>query len=180
MRRQDEERYLEFATGQARPLRRTAYLLCGDWHLAEDLVQSVLIKMYRSWSRLERHGDLTAYVRRVLLRTWVDEWRRPFRRWEQSHDTIPDAPDVSAEPDAIAHRMDARSSVHRALLTLPPRQRATIVLRYFDDLSVAQTAAALACSEGNVKSQTARGLRTLREHLDDADSTVSDTGWPTR
>jgi RNA polymerase sigma-70 factor (sigma-E family) len=170
MRGHDEERYREFAAAQARPLRRTAYLLCGDWHLAEDLMQSVLIKMYRSWSRLERHGELASYVRRVLVRTWVDEWRKPWRRWERNHDVVPDAPDLSAEPDSVAQRMDARNVVHRALLTLPPRQRATLVLRYFDDLSVAQTAAALGCSEGNVKSQTARALATLRERLGDADA----------
>ncbi|MDT0345483.1 RNA polymerase sigma factor [Streptomyces litchfieldiae] len=182
MRRQDEERFREFAAVQARPLRRTAYLLCGDWHLAEDLMQGALIKMYHSWSRLERRDQLNSYVRRVLLRTWLDERRKPWRRSESSCESVPDSPDVSAEPDDIAHRMDVRSLVHEALLTLPPRQRATIVLRYFDDLSVADTAAALRCSEGNVKSQTARGLRTLRQYIGDSEAelTVSITGRPAR
>ncbi|MGP4115416.1 RNA polymerase sigma factor [Streptomyces sp. 4N509B] len=166
MRRHDEERFREFAAGQARPLRRTAYLLCGDWHLAEDLTQSVLIRMYRSWPRLERRGELGPYVRRVLVRAWLDEGRRPWRR-ERAVATLPDAPDPAATgPDDVASHLDARNAVHRALLALPPRQRATLVLRYFDDLSVAQTAAALGCSEGNVKSQTARGLTTLRTHLE--------------
>lgn len=161
----DEERYREFAAAQARPLRRTAYLLCGDWHLAEDLMQIALIKMYRSWSRLERHGELGSYARRVLLRAWLDERRKPWRRSERSYDTLPETPDAAADPDAVAHRMDTRNLVHRAVLTLPPRQRAVVVLRYFDDLSVAQTAGTLGCSEGNVKSQAARGLKTLRDRL---------------
>jgi RNA polymerase sigma-70 factor (sigma-E family) len=169
MRRHDEDRFQEFVAGQARPLRRTAYLLCGDWHLAEDLAQSVLIKMYRSWPRLERRGELGPYVRRVLVRAWLDEWRRPWRRSERSVGSVLDTADVAdvaaGEPDEVAGRMDDRSAVHRALLALPPRQRATLVLRFFDDLSVAQTAAAMRCSEGNVKSQTARGLATLREAL---------------
>jgi RNA polymerase sigma-70 factor (sigma-E family) len=170
MRQEDEQRFREFAADRARSLRRTAYLLCGDWHLAEDLAQSTLIKMYRSWTRLERRGELDAYVRRVLLRTLLDERRRPWRRSENSYGDVPDTPDTTAGPDDVVHRLDVSDLVHRALLILPPRQRATIVLRYFDDLSVADAAAALGCSEGNVKSQTARGLRALRDWIGDADA----------
>ncbi|MFF0726328.1 RNA polymerase sigma factor [Streptomyces sp. NPDC004134] len=165
MRRHDEESFREFAAAQARPLRRTAFLLCGDWHLAEDLMQNSMIKMYRSWHRLERHAELGPYARRVLLRTWLDERRKPWRRSEQSLPTLPDTPDVTAGPEAVAEHTAMRHVVRGAVLALPPRQRAVVVLRYFDDLSVAQTAGVLGCSEGNVKSQAARGLRTLRGRL---------------
>lgn len=168
MRQEEERRFRDFAAARVRSLRRTAYLLCGDWHLAEDLAQTTLIKMYGSWSRLDRREALDGYVRRVLLRTWLDEKRRPWRRSESSYGTVPDAPDAAAGPEAIVHRLPAGSPLHRAVLALPPRQRATIVLRYFEDLSVADTAATLGCSEGNVKSQTARALETLRRSIGEA------------
>jgi RNA polymerase sigma-70 factor (sigma-E family) len=170
MRQEEEQRFRDFAAGRVRSLRRTAYLLCGDWHLAEDLAQNTLIKMYRSWSRLERQDELDGYVRRVLLRTWLDEKRRPWRRSERSYETVPDTPDRAAGPDAVVQRLHPGSPLHGALLALPPRQRATLVLRFFDDLSVAATAEALGCSEGNVKSQTARGLETLRRSISDTRS----------
>ncbi|WP_049577620.1 RNA polymerase sigma factor [Streptomyces sp. SBT349] len=176
MRLEEERRFREFAADRARSLRRTAYLLCGDWHLADDLAQTTLIKMYRSWSRLERRGELDAYVRRVLLRTWLDERRRPWRRAENSCSEVPDAPDASAGPEEVADRMEVSGLVHRALLALPPRQRATVVLRYVEDLSVADTAAALRCSTGNVKSQAARGLDAMRAAIGTAGAGLSACG----
>jgi RNA polymerase sigma-70 factor (sigma-E family) len=182
MRREEEDQFRDFAAACARSLRRTAYLLCGDWHLAEDLTQNTLIKMYRSWPRLSRRDQLDAYVRRVLLRTWLDERRRPWRRSEDSYDTVPDTPDEAAGPDAVAQHLDVGNAVHRALLALPPRQRATIVLRYVEDLSVTDTARALGCSEGTVKSQCARALETLRrsvgESASDAEATASTGARP--
>ncbi|WP_369268455.1 RNA polymerase sigma factor [Streptomyces harbinensis] len=165
MRRHEEQQFRDFAAQEAGSLRRTAYLLCGDWHLAEDLMQTALIKVYRSWPRLDRHGELQPFVRRVLLRTWLDEKRKPWRRSEQSFSAVPEVVDPAAGPEDVADRMHLRGLVHGALLRLPPRQRATVVLRFFDDLSIADTAVALGCSEGNVKSQTARGLSALRGHL---------------
>ena len=162
MRTGDEDSFRRFATGHAGMLRRSAFLFCGDWHLAEDLMQQTLIKIYRSWSRVQRQESLTRYARTVLLRTWLDERRRPFRRSELTGADVPEVPDGSADPAAAAGRMWARDLVHRALLEVAPGQRAVLVLRYFDDLSVAESAAIMRCAEGTVKSQAARGLETLR------------------
>ena len=162
MRRDDEDRFRDFATQQAAPLRRCAYLFCGDWHLAEDLMQTTLVKIYRSWHKVTARDTMGNYARTVLLRTWLDERRRPWRRSEVGHADVPDSSDGSPEPAAQAVLSWQRNQVHAALLKVPPRQRAVLVLRYFDDLSVAQTAAVMGCSEGTVKSQAARGLANLR------------------
>lgn len=162
MRQSDEESFRRFAVEYAPRLRRSAYLYCGDWHLAEDLMQSALIKIYRSWSRVEKDESLGNYSRTVLLRTWLDEKRRPWRRSEQSAADVPERRDEAPGPADSPERLWARDLVHRGLLRLPPRQRAVVVLRYFDELSVAEAAEVMGCSEGTVKSQTARGLETLR------------------
>lgn len=162
MRTGDEDSFRRFATGHAAMLRRSAFLYCGDWHLADDLMQQTLIKIYRSWSRVQQQDSLTRYARTVLLRTWLDEKRRPFRRSELTGAEVPETPDRSADPAASAGRGWVRDFVHRALLELAPGQRAVLVLRYFDDLSVAETAEIMGCAEGTVKSQAARGLENLR------------------
>jgi RNA polymerase sigma-70 factor (sigma-E family) len=162
LRKPDEERFRAFAGGQAAALRRCAYLFCGDWHLAEDLTQTTLIKIYRAWPTVQKQDSIGNYARKVLLNTWLDEKRRPWRRSELRVAALPDHPDVGADPDAAEARSWAKHLTHQGLLELPPRQRAALVLRYFDDLSVAETAAVLGCSEGTVKSQTARALDTLR------------------
>ncbi len=162
MRAADEESFRRFAVEHAARLRRSAFLFCGDWHLAEDLMQQTLIKIYKSWSRVERDESLVNYGRTVLLRTWLDEKRRSWRRSEQSADVVPERVDDGRGPDDSADRLWARDLVHRGLLRLPPRQRAVLVLRYFDDLSVAEAAEVMGCSQGTVKSQTARGLDALR------------------
>lgn len=162
MRTRDDDSFRLFAADHAAMLRRSAFLFCGDWHLAEDLMQTSLIKIYRSWSRVQRQETLTRYARTVLLRTWLDEKRRPFRRSEQTEADVPEVPDGRADPAASAGRVWERDLVHRALLEVAPRQRAVLVLRYFDDLSIAETAAIMHCAEGTVKSQSARGLDALR------------------
>jgi RNA polymerase sigma-70 factor (sigma-E family) len=167
MRQPDEESFRAFAVEHAARLRRSAYLFCGDWHLAEDLMQSTLIKIYRSWSRVEKDESLGNYSRTVLLRTWLDEKRRPWRRSEQSEAIVPERLDEARGPADSPERLWARDLVHKGLLRLPPRQRAVLVLRYFDDLSVAETADVMGCSEGTVKSQTARGLDALRSSISD-------------
>lgn len=169
MRREDEVRFREFASSQAAPLRRCAYLFCGDWHLAEDLMQTTLVKIYRSWSRVARREALHNYARTVLLHTWLDERRRPWRRSEIGHAEVPDSSDGAPTPDMHAERSQQRAVLHEALLAVPPRQRAVLVLRYFDDLSVAATAKAMGCSAGTVKSQAARGLANLRAAMDQRD-----------
>ena len=162
MRTRDDDSFRRFAADHAAMLRRSAFLFCGDWHTAEDLMQQSLLKIYRSWSRVQRQETVTRYARTVLLRTWLDEKRRPFRRSEFGGAELPEVADPAADPAASAGRVWARDLVHRALLELPPRQRAVLVLRYFDDLAVSDTARIMGCSEGTVKSQAARGLDTLR------------------
>jgi len=165
MREADEESFRRFAVEHAVRLRRSAYLLCGDWYFAEDLMQQSLIKIYRSWSRVQKDDSLANYGRTVLLRTWLDEKRRPWRRSEQTEAAVPERGDDARGPDDSPERLWARDLVHQGLLRLPPRQRAVLVLRYFDDLSVAEAASVMGCSQGTVKSQTARGLDALRESV---------------
>lgn len=157
----DEAGYREYVTHRLDGFRRTAFLLCGDWHQADDLVSIALVKLLRHWRRVSGMEQPDAYVRRILLRAWLDERRRPWRR-ERPTDAVPDRADP-ATANAHAERMDVLAH----LAKLPPRRRAVLVLRYFCDLSVEQTAAALGCTEGTVKSQAARALDTLRARLTD-------------
>jgi len=156
----DEAGYREYVIHRLDGFRRTAFLLCGDWHQADDLVSIALVKLLRHWRRVSVMEQPDAYVRRVLLRTWLDERRRPWRR-EHPTEVVPDRPDP-ARADREAH-----TDVMAHLAELPPRRRAVLVLRYFCDLSVEQTAAALGITEGTVKSQAARALDTLRARLVD-------------
>ncbi|OLR91196.1 RNA polymerase subunit sigma-24 [Actinokineospora bangkokensis] len=140
-------------------MRRTAFLLCGgDWHRAQDLVQTTLAKMYAVWPRLSRTGSVDAYARRVMVRAAIDESRRAHRRRESPVDRVP-------ETGVPAAAVDDAVDVRRALARLPPGQRAVVVLRYWEDLSVAEVADALGRSEGTVKSQAAKGLAALRALL---------------
>jgi RNA polymerase sigma-70 factor (sigma-E family) len=153
----DEAGYREYVTHRMDGLRRTAYLLCGDWHTADDLVSAALVKLLRHWRRVSSMDAPDAYVRRMLMRAWLDERRRPWRR-ERTAERIPDRPVVADDPTQ-------RMYVLALLAELPARRRAVLVLRYFCDLSVAETAEALGCSEGTVKSQAARALDSLRSRL---------------
>jgi RNA polymerase sigma-70 factor (sigma-E family) len=143
---------------RAHSLRSTAFLLCGDWHQAEDLTQAALLKLYLAWPRLSRHDALDAYARKVVLRTFLAEHRRSRWKRERLTDTLPELP---AEPAGG----DQDALVRQALAVLAPKQRAVLVLRYFEDLSVEETARVLGCSTGTVKSQASRGLATLRNRL---------------
>ena len=156
----DVDEYREYVAGRMDGWRRTAYLLCGDWHAADDLVSIALVKLYRHWGRVSAVEHPDAYVRQVLVRTMLNERRRSWRR-EQPVVVVPDRPATTGGPDAVADRR-----LFVALLAeLPPRRRAVLVLRYFCDLSVEETAAQLGCSPGTVKSQTARALEALRTRL---------------
>jgi RNA polymerase sigma-70 factor (sigma-E family) len=149
----------EYFDSRAVVMRRTAYLLCnGDWHRAEDLVQATLIKVYVAWPRLRRADGVDGYARKVMVRAAIDESRRGFRRRESPVDQLPEV-GVAARP------VDEVLDVRRALATLPPGQRAVVVLRYWEDLSVAETAEILGRSEGTVKSQAAKGMAALRNLL---------------
>lgn len=155
----DREEFEEFAAAQALALRRTAYLLCGDWQRAEDATQDALVKLYLAWGRVRRRGSPRAYAHRAVTTAVIDQSRRPWRR-ETATRTLPDR--GTADASAATER---RLVVLGALDGLPPRRRACVVLRYFADLSVAETADVLGVDEGTVKSQTARALDQLRGSL---------------
>lgn len=142
----------------AKAARFTAFLLCGNHHEAEDVVQSAFLKLYLAGPRLGLSGDLDAYVRQIVVRTFLAERRRARWRRERLTDAVPERPAV----DAFG---EDRMAVWAALAAVPPRQRAVLVLRFWHDLGVAETAAALGCSEGAVKSQTHKGLKALRLRL---------------
>jgi RNA polymerase sigma-70 factor (sigma-E family) len=171
MKAELEEQFREFARTQSGPLRRFGYLLCADWHLAEDLVQSTLVKMYRAWPRIQRRETVGQYARQTLLRCWLDEKRRPWRRSERRDGAVPDVADPAVDLGSHSDRAVDRERVLRAMTEVPPRQRAVLVLRFWEELSLAETAATLRCSEGNVKSQQSRGLAKLRSVLDRLEAT---------
>jgi RNA polymerase sigma-70 factor (sigma-E family) len=152
----EEEHFRQFAAGRLAALRRTGYLICGDWHLAEDAVSTVMTKLYVSWSSARRADNIDAYVRRMLIRAIVDERRRPWRR--ESPAQYPLTTTREVPPNTVDDRIVLRA----ALAQMPPRRRAVLVLRYFEGLNVEETAAAMGCSAGTVKSQTARALAALR------------------
>jgi RNA polymerase sigma-70 factor (sigma-E family) len=157
MVRRDDAEFLDFAAAVRPQLRRTAYLICHDWDAAADITQEALIRPYVAWPRLEHSTGLRTYARRTLVRVALDGARK------RSSQELPTArvPDRAGEDPATA--TVERLVLIDALATLPPRQRACVVLRHYDDLSVDDVAAALGCRAGTVKSQTARGLATLRE-----------------
>jgi RNA polymerase sigma-70 factor (sigma-E family) len=152
------EAFIKYASARRDYLRRTAYLMCGDWHGADDLVQTALVKLYVAWPKIRSRGTEDAYARRVIVRAYLDEKRRPWRREYVGLDGF----DHAAPHEGS---VEDRHLLIDALATLPARQRAAVVLRYWCDLSVGETAEVLRCSTGAVKSQSARGLEKLRTAL---------------
>ena len=160
MKTERDEQFHQFVVGRRAALVRTATLLtAGDAHLAEDLVQSTLTKLYVAWPSFQRADNPDGYVRRTLINALTDERRRWWRRTERPMAEVPDR----AGTEHIDG--DVSDGLRAALRELPPRMRAALVFRYFYDLDVADTADALGCSEGTVKSQTARALDRLRTVL---------------
>lgn len=157
MKPADEMAFVDFAQAARPRLRRAAYLLCGDWDLASDHVQEGLIRVYVAWPRMRRTGGEHAYARRAVVSAFLDSARK---RSSKEYATQADASLPSNED--VADAVVARRALMVALEKLPPRQRACVVLRYFEDLDVAATAATLGCSQGTVKSQTSRALDSLR------------------
>ncbi|SDX99143.1 RNA polymerase sigma-70 factor, sigma-E family [Micromonospora pattaloongensis] len=157
MKRAAEDEYRQFVAARMDSLRRTAYLLCRDWHTADDLVSITLGKLYRNWRRVRDAENVEAYVRGVLTHAWLDELRRPWRR-ERSVDQLPD----HVEPQVAEASAVDRDLLLHLLGQLPPRRKAVVVLRYYCDLSVEQTADILGITTGAVKSQAARALEALR------------------
>lgn len=156
----DDERFAEFVAANQHRMRRSAFLMCGDQQLAYDATQEALIRIYVAWSRLS-HGDgLPTYVRKTVFSCVMDLQRRQAR-WRRNEDRVPVVDRVG---DGTEERAE-RDALLQVLQTLPPRQRACVVLRYFDDLSVADTAIVLGCSIGTVKSQTSHALTALRREF---------------
>jgi len=158
-----EAAFVEFAQAARGRLRHTVYLMCGDWDLASDHVQEGLIRVYLAWPRLTRAGGEHGYARKAVVSAFLDHARKRSSR------------EIAAEPDPhvasgqdVAESVSARAALMAALAQLPPKQRACVVLRFFEDLSVAETATALGCGEGTVKSQTSRALGSLRSMFDDS------------
>jgi RNA polymerase sigma-70 factor (sigma-E family) len=162
-RRPRQDEFVGYYNAHARQLRRTAYLLCGDWHLAEDLTQTVFTKLYQSWSRIEHRDAVDGYARQVLLRAFLDERRRPWRR---EYPTLPGSACFEAVSQPETGLVE-RGPLRTALLRIPKRRRAVLVLRFWLDLSIEQTADLLGCSAGTVRGQTSRGLDDLRRVLGD-------------
>lgn len=163
------EEFVEFAAAASPRLRRMAFLLCGDWHLSEDLVQTTLAKVFVSWRKIRRQDAEHAYAARTLVNTYLAD-----KRLKRSQEIITNRlPEHAIEPPAP----ETRIVVLDALATLPPKSRAVVVLRYWGDLSVDQVAATLGCSPGNVKSQSARALSKLRTALD---GVAAESGHETR
>jgi RNA polymerase sigma-70 factor (sigma-E family) len=154
----DDQEFEDFVAVSQPALRRTAYLLCGDWQLASDYVQEGLIRVYRRWPRLERDGRLHAYAKRAVVSAALDARRR-----RSSTEVVSDTSVIGAGrvPDH-AHPSSERLALMQALAALPPRQRACVVLRYYEDLPVAEVAEILGISDGTVKSQTSRGIASLQ------------------
>lgn len=151
--------FVDFVAARQRRLLGFAYLLTGDRFAAEDLVQAALARTYLHWRRLRHSDSAEAYVRRVIVNEHRSVWRRAWKRrehpWaELPEDAAPDGPDV-----------EGRDALWRLVLTLPTRQRAAVVLRYFEDLSETETAEVLGIAVGTVKSQTSRALATLRRQV---------------
>ena len=162
-KREDERDgpFVEYVVARRARLYRMAYLICGDAHRAEDLVQIALAKAYVAWPRLERAGSVDAYVRRILANAHVDETRRGWRRER------PGLPEVNAPTQPPAH--EGHEELWAALRALAPGQRRIVVLRHYWGLSVEETAADLGISPGTVKSQTSDALAHLRRALSETE-----------
>ena len=150
-----EHQFVEYFRVSAQPLRRLAYALCGDWHTAEDLVQLTFVRLYRRWPGI-RDESVDAYARRVLVNAFLSH-----RRARRRESLMADPPERAAGGSDPAEGLALR----RALADLAPRQRAAVVLRYLEDLPVAEVAELLGISEGTVKSQTARAIQSMRGAL---------------
>ena len=158
----------QFVSGQQAALSRAAFLLTGDPVAAQDLVQEALVRVLVQWRKVERADVPEAYVRRILLHVFLSGRRRSWHR-EQPHAELPEIAGESAGYAAV----DDLDALRRALLALPPRQRAAVVLRHYEDRSEAQTAELLGCSVGNVKALTSRGLATLRLSMASSEGTTT-------
>jgi RNA polymerase sigma-70 factor (sigma-E family) len=156
--RHDDE-FTEFVGARLGTLRRVAYLLCQDWQRSDDLVQAAVTRLYVHWERARGLEHIEAYAKTILVREFLGEQRSPWAKRVVIGFAVP-------ESATLAHDSDAELDMRAALAGLAPRQRATIVLRFYCDLSVEQTAELLGCTVGTVKSQTAKAIAGLRARLE--------------
>lgn len=176
----DEQGYAQYAAVALPRLRRIAYLLCQDWHRADDLTQNALTRLYVHWQRARKAENLDAYVGEILLNVYLAEqrthwWKRTSVRAEPGEPGGESGAALASASGAVwgAVGVDESLDLRAALLTLPPRRRATVVLRFYCDFSIEQTAQLLGCTTGTVKSQTAKALAQLRGVLENG---VDDSG----
>ena len=158
-RQSDVSAYAEFVAARSASMFRTAYLVIGDYQLAEDLLQESLVKVYVAWPRLQDVAKAEAYTRRIIVTTAIS-WRRRRSFHERATDELPE----TAVPDPT-ERVTGRDKLWSELHRLPPRQRAAVVLRFCEDMSEAQTADLMDCSVGTVKRQVSIALGKMRERL---------------
>jgi RNA polymerase sigma-70 factor (sigma-E family) len=162
---EEDREYAEYVSAALDRLRRTAYLLCGDAHRADDIVQSALVAVYLHWRKVRTVGNLDGYVHRILVRRYIDETRRSWARvllaWREADTAAPAGPSV-----------EDTHAVQAALAKISRGRRTVLVLRFYCDMSIQETAAVLGLSAGTVKSQTSRGLAEMRDLLDE--------DWPAR
>lgn len=151
-----DNEFVGFVLATQPHLLRLAFLVSGDWHRAQDIVQTALVKMYARWGSISRDGTLERYARRAVVNAAIDDRRRPWRRERP----VPEVPDAANDAD-----VPMSSTVVEALMSLAARQRAVVVLRYIEDLDLAQTAEVLGISQGTVKSQASKGIAALRKQL---------------
>lgn len=157
----DDPAFTEFVATRSAALLRSAYLLTGDRQLAEDLLQTALVRAYPLWGGIREPRAAESYVRKAMVRTLIS-WRRRSA-WTRER-VAKEPPDHAVGPPG--DEIDTRLRLWPIVLTLPPRQRAVIVLRYYEDLTEPQAAAVLGCATGTVKSHHARAMRALRARLD--------------
>ncbi|WP_412539097.1 SigE family RNA polymerase sigma factor [Longispora sp. K20-0274] len=155
------DEFTAYFTARLEAVRRTAYVLCGDWHRADDLAQAAFLRLASSWHQVRDRAALDAFVRTCLMRAYIADSGRAWRRREFMAAAPPEPPPTADASDATATRM----AVVAAMRAVPQRQRAVLVCRYYEGLDVAETAEALGCSQGTIKSQTAKGLAALRRAL---------------
>lgn len=155
-----QQDFVDFVAARQQALLRFAYLLTSDHHTAEDLVQTALAKTYLSWSKLRDRGALDSYVRRIIINENISLWRRAWKRNERPSDILPE-PGAGHLDEPSTHR----DALWQVVQTLPTKQRAAVVLRYYEDRTEAETANILGCSVGTVKSQTSRAIAAMRSTL---------------
>jgi RNA polymerase sigma-70 factor (sigma-E family) len=168
--RRDDE-FTAYVSARLGTLRRIAYLLCQDWQRADDLVQSAITRLYVHWDRVAGIEHTDAYTRTILVREFIGEQRSGWARLVRPTPALPDCAVVLPDNDASL-------DVRLALAALPPRQRATLVLRFYCDLTVDQAAQLLGCSPGTVKSQTAKAIATLRDRLSTKEAAMPQSPAP--